>query len=469
VTRSLRREAIQRYGTAITIAFAIVTLGSALAAFGTAAEGAFEVPVLSAATLQRIGAALEVRLEFQTAAPRVVLSTHGSELWLDFNGTRLAIPPRPLFGREISPISFVRAVPVGRGGGQVRIVMGVEGKTDYAVARLGHEVVVRVAPAGAVPNLAASMFALRETQVPMARSAASAAGDDSDHEAGAYDRNPDGGTARMATASASAKPLVSRPPVAAAGSATSQSNSGGVEAVSAEHAAGHPLVMIDPGHGGYDPGTRSEAGVAEKDLALQIALRLRQALAARGVRAEMTRDSDVFISLAERTRIANRAGADLFVSIHLNSSPNDETTGIEVYYLNNTTDRATIRLAQMENGAAAAYSTQDGANLNYILSDLQQQYKAQESASLARMIDAETVANLDAGLGIDVNALGARMGPFYVLVGAQMPAVLVECGFLSNRAEALSLQSAQYQELLADGIATSVVRYLNADVAVGDL
>ena len=83
---------------------------------------------------------------------------------------------------------------------------------------------------------------------------------------------------------------------------------------------------------------------------MQIATRLKAALEAHGIRAELTRSTDVFISLAERTQIANRADANLFVSIHLNSSPNTDTTGIEVYYLNNTTDRATIRLARMENG-----------------------------------------------------------------------------------------------------------------------
>jgi len=228
--------------------------------------------------------------------------------------------------------------------------------------------------------------------------------------------------------------------------------------------------MIDPGHGGYDPGTTSASGLAEKDLALQIAQRLRQALAEHGVRAELTRSTDVFIPLPERTRIANREDADLFVSIHLNSSPNPETAGIEVYYLNNTTDRATIRLARMENGnASTPYGAPDGANLNYILADLRQQYKAAESASLARMIDAQTVADLNAGLGLNVNALGAKMGPFWVLVGAHMPALLVECGFLSNRAEARRLASSQYRDTLAESIATAVVHYLNADAAVGDL
>ncbi|MGC1342108.1 MAG: N-acetylmuramoyl-L-alanine amidase, partial [Candidatus Binataceae bacterium] len=233
---------------------------------------------------------------------------------------------------------------------------------------------------------------------------------------------------------------------------------------------GHPLVMIDPGHGGYDPGTSSASGIQEKTLALEIATRVASALEARGINAAMTRTTDVFVPLGGRTKIANDADADLFVSIHLNSSPNPETTGIEVYYLNNTTDRATIRLARMENSQAArGYGAPEEPNLNYILTDLRQQYKATEAASLARMIDAQTVADLNTEFGIEVNALGAKMGPFYVLVGAQMPSVLIECGFLSNEIEARRLASARYQQTLADGIADAIVHYLRADAAVGNL
>ena len=114
--------------------------------------------------------------------------------------------------------------------------------------------------------------------------------------------------------------------------------------------------MIDPGHGGYDPGTQSTAGIARERSRAEYRDAAQSRLwKPRGIRAELTRSTDVFISLPERTQIANRAGADLFVSIHLNSSPNPDTTGIEVYYLNNTTDRATIRLARMENGGADGY------------------------------------------------------------------------------------------------------------------
>ncbi|HEX3409294.1 MAG TPA: N-acetylmuramoyl-L-alanine amidase, partial [Candidatus Binataceae bacterium] len=228
------------------------------------------------------------------------------------------------------------------------------------------------------------------------------------------------------------------------------------------------LVVIDAGHGGGDPGTQA-GEVAEKDLALQIATRLREVLVAGGLDARLTRQDDTFRTLAERTQFANRNRADLFVSIHLNSSPSTNTAGIETYYLNNTTDRATIRLSHMENDVAGGYSATGEPNLNYILTDLRQQDKANESASLARMIEAETVADIEDSMGIRLNDLGAKQGPFYVLVGALMPSVLVECGFLSNPDEARLLQSPRYQQALADGIARAVIHYLNADAAVGNL
>lgn len=396
-------------------------------------------PVLNSARIERRGPTLELHFEFNGAVPRLDLSAHGNQLWIELPSTRIAIPPRPLFGYEVAPIRSVRAIEAQNGSGKSRIVVEVIGKADYAVARLPHEIVLRIASAGADPNIAAPIVvhhdAPRPTRRMLARSEVQPAPD--------Y-----------------IEPASANPPA-------SQTNLERVIA-SPEHQAG-PLVMIDPGHGGFDPGTQSSSGLLEKDLALQIATRLKASLEARGIRAEVTRSADVFLSLPERTRIANRAGADLFVSIHLNSSPNTETTGIEVYYLNNTTDRATIRLARMENGGADGYGASDASNLNYILTDLRQNYKASEAASLAKMIETQTVADLDAGLGLNVNALGAKMGPFYVLVGAHMPAVLVECGFLSNPEEARRLESAEYQNLLAGAISTALVHYFNADLAVGNL
>jgi len=406
------------------------------------ARAALDRTVLNSARIERSGPRFELHFEFSGAVPRLNLSAHGNQLCIDLPSTRVAIPPRPLFGYEVAPIKSVRAIDAQNGSGRSRIVVEVIGKTDYAVARLPREIVLRIAAAGADPNIAAPIVVHREAPRPNRRLLA---------------------RSEVQTAPDYVEPASAHPPAP-------QTNLEPVIA-SPEHQGGSPLVVIDPGHGGYDPGTQSTSGALEKDLALQIATRLKSSLEARGIRAQVTRGSDIFISLPERTRIANRAGADLFVSIHLNSSPNVETTGIEVYYLNNTTDRATIRLARMENGGADGYGAPDAShlNLNYILTDLRQNYKASEAASLARMIDAQTVADLDAGLGLNVNALGAKMGPFYVLVGAHMPAVLVECGFLSNPDEARRLEGADYQNLLAGAISTAIVHYFNADLAVGNL
>ena len=414
------------------LAVAIATIGAMVVPVGASVAAS----VLTSARIEHRGLTLELHFGFSGPAPRLDLSTHGSEIWIALARTRVAIPPRPLFGSETAPIVSVRAIQSDSGS---RIVVEVIGRSDFAIARLRdrNEIVLRVATTGADPNIAAPIIvhnAPRRLAAPVAPAVAFAPPE-----------NP--------------RPVSLAQPLAPAPVIADEDN----------RQPGHFLVMIDPGHGGYDPGTESSAGVMEKDLALQIATRLKAALEARGIRAELTRSTDVFISLAERTRIANSASADLFVSIHLNSSPNTDTTGIEVYYLNNTTDRATIRLAQMENGAADGYGTSNDSNLNYILTDLRQNYKAIEASSLARMIDAQTVADLDSGLGLNVNALGAKMGPFYVLVGAHMPAVLVECGFMSNAAEAARLASPQYQDVLAGATATAVVHYFNGDLAAGDL
>ena len=417
----------------MAVAIATATIGATSAL----SRAAVPASVLTSARIEHRAQSLEIHFGFSGTVPRFDLSTHGSELWIALPRTRVAIPPRPLFGSEMAPVSSVRAIQSDSGS---QIVVEVIGKSDYAIARLRvrNEIVLRVATTGADPNIAAPIIvhnvAPRRPAPAIARPVAFAPAE-------------------------SPRPVSLASPIASAPVALNEGS----------RQPGRFLVMIDPGHGGYDPGTQSSAGAQEKDLALQIATRLKAALEARGIRAELTRSTDVFISLAERTRIANSAGADLFVSIHLNSSPNTDTTGIEVYYLNNTTDRATIRLARMENGGGDGYGAPDASNLNYILTDLRQNYKASEAASLARMIDAQTVADLDAGLGLNVNPLGAKMGPFYVLVGAHMPAVLVECGFMSNAVEAARLGSSNYQDVLADAIATAVAHYFNADLAVGNL
>ena len=454
------------------MAAALAAVAPALA-LGAASVGAAVID--SAAASQR-GAIVELHFGLRGKGLSWALSAHGDELWIDLANTRIELPPRPLYGRESAPVLAVRAIDVG--GTRSRLVIQVAGKTDYAVGKLPHELLIRLAPAGQAPNLAAPVLVRLERRGERAAASRPLAA------------TPPAAPAAVAPPSAARRPQAPLPPSAPPPPAAFAAGGGGAAQMAALHPpapsgradaapgggaaaiaapARQPVVVIDPGHGGYDSGTEAGAPLLEKDLALQIALRLQGELERRGVHAILTRTGDYFVTLADRTAFANKAGADLFISIHLNSSPAAATTGIETYYLNNTTDRATMRLAAMENASGGAYGTAAGGDLNYILSDMRQQYKANESVALASMIEAQTAADLNASLGVQVSALGAMRGPFYVLVGAQMPAVLVECGFLSNRDEAARLASAQYQQVLAEGIAEAVVHYFNADAAVGNL
>ena len=370
--------------------------------------------IMTGAAIETQGAVTELHFAVRGRGLGWHLTTHGQELWIDLDHVRMELPPRPLTGQEQPPITGLRTID---GGGSARIVVEVTGRADYAIARLPHELVLRVAPAGTSADLAAPLLVRMEHQRQRLTEATSTASppqhtaaipDRLTRQTATADNPPILQPERSELAAYRLKPPSSTPPaIGAPATAPPRPNN-----------TAPPLVVIDPGHGGHDPGTAAADGTPEKDVALAIAIRLRAALAAAGLRAELTRGGDTFLTLADRTAIANQAGADLFVSIHLNSSPGRATTGIETYYLNNTTDRATIRLARMENGVAGGYSLSGSPNLNYILTDMRQQYKANESASLARMIEAETAADINASLGIQVNALGAKKGPFYVLVGA---------------------------------------------------
>lgn len=415
-------------------------IGIALLCAFAAQAGAATVSDVS---IHARGNLVELHFKVRGAEPGWQITGAHQQLTIALAHTGIAIAARPLAGRELAPITDVQALALA--DGDARLIIAVKGKVDYAATLAAHDLVVRFAVAGTAPNIAAPIVIRTAPR----RVFAQATGPPPFDESGA----------RVAA-------IADRP----APAATAPLQTARLEAVTprAEQTVSR-LVMIDPGHGGHDPGTQSADGVAEKDLALAIATRLQLALRARAISAELTRADDRFISLAERTRSANQRRADLFVSIHLNASPNAETTGIETYYLNNTTDRATIRLAQMENADDSDSGDSAQPNLNYILTDLRQGDKANESMALARMIEDESVAALATATGIRVNALGAKQGPFYVLVGAAMPAVLVECGFLSNRGEADHLNDQAYQQGLADGIATAVADYFGGNVAVGNL
>ncbi len=228
-------------------------------------------------------------------------------------------------------------------------------------------------------------------------------------------------------------------------------------AIARQLALGVSRIVIDPGHGGKDYGAPGYLkGVHEKNVVLQIAKRL-----ARKVETELkcdavlTRTTDRYLTLEERTAIANTQNADLFISIHTNAVRDKRAYGIETFFLNLATDDDAIRVAAREN----ATSAKNISDLETILNDLMQNAKISESSRLAAMVQQEVVLHLKNSFS-HIRSKGVKQAPFYVLLGAQMPALLVETSFISNPRECKRLTSAKYQEALCDGIIRGIRKYI---------
>lgn len=215
-------------------------------------------------------------------------------------------------------------------------------------------------------------------------------------------------------------------------------------------------IVVDPGHGGHDPGAMGADGLMEKDVVLSIGLKLaRQLKEQLGLDVVMTRSTDVFIPLEERTAIANKVNADLFVSIHANASLNKAASGTETYYLNLTKSDKAARVAARENNT----SLEKVGLLQNILFDLMANYKINDSARLADDVQKALHGKLEKKFG-GIKNLGVKQGPFYVLVGATMPSILVETAFVSNDHDAELLTDNDYQEATAAGILEGVRSYI---------
>lgn len=212
-------------------------------------------------------------------------------------------------------------------------------------------------------------------------------------------------------------------------------------------------IMIDPGHGGKDPGAVAH-GYKEKDLNLRMAKILGDMLKKQGFRVLYTRTRDVFIPLEERTAMANAKQADLFLSIHANAHPSSKMNGFEIYTLNLAKNKESVRVAAREN----AVSSRKISDLQLILTDLMLNSKITESRELAKKIHGRTIEEMrqkHPKLGDN----GMREAPFYVLMGAKMPAVLVEMGYLTNRDEARRLHTDAYLRALAQSLVYGVEAY----------
>ncbi|MPY87240.1 MAG: AMIN domain-containing protein [Luteitalea sp.] len=232
-----------------------------------------------------------------------------------------------------------------------------------------------------------------------------------------------------------------------------EANGTGRFSMSRQLGLGIARVVIDPGHGGHDPGTRSN-GVVESELVLDVALRLEQLLKRRGVDVILTRRTDEFIDLEERAPIANRHKADLFLSIHANASPNRRARGIETYVLNFASDKSAEEVAAREN-ATSAQTMQDLPN---IVEAIALNNKLDESQDLAEMVQASMVGRLR-DTDREVADRGVKKAPFVVLIGAKMPAILAEIAFVSNRQEAGLLKTSAYRDRIAGALEDAVLRY----------
>ncbi|MEK6531993.1 MAG: N-acetylmuramoyl-L-alanine amidase [Deltaproteobacteria bacterium] len=216
-------------------------------------------------------------------------------------------------------------------------------------------------------------------------------------------------------------------------------------------------IVIDPGHGGKDPGAIGRSGLKEKDVTLKIARLLRQRLAKEsGARIIMTRSEDVFIPLEERTAIANSQDADLFISIHVNASPKRSASGIETYVLDISKDAEARRLAARENSTSAKAVS----DLEFILNDLMRTTKTNDSRRLAAAVHDNLVAGVSKKYD-NVKSNGVKGAPFYVLVGTKMPCILIEVSYISNANEEKRLKNELYLKEIVEGITTGVARYMN--------
>ena len=216
-------------------------------------------------------------------------------------------------------------------------------------------------------------------------------------------------------------------------------------------------IVIDPGHGGRDPGAISPSGIKEKDVTLMVSRLLAEELRRRlGCEVILTRDRDVYMALEERTAIANSKDADLFISVHANSAANRQARGVETYILDMVaSDDRAMRVAARENASSA----RSFGDLQGIVQKLLSNSRQQESQRLAEFVHKSTISGLRRVYGGEVSDRGVRRAPFVVLIGARMPAVLVEVGFLSHPDEEGRLSDEEYQAQLSREIASGVWEY----------
>jgi N-acetylmuramoyl-L-alanine amidase len=379
------------------------------------------------------------RLDFRTARVPDVEVDDGLPGALQLRLAGVTLPPA--FARGLIGVGLVDSVAVVSGDGETTLTLWLASEaTVYAVAPLrrpsGLEVVLLATPREEVATLLASDVSVRRSDVPRPR----AASDDVAEEAPVE------------------SPSTDPPAVVATGPAPQPEATPGP---TPRRAPGDGwTIVLDAGHGGHDPGSIGPSGVREKDVTLAVVRRLAERLDhVDGVRVVLTRGGDEFVALGERTKIANREKADLFVSIHANSAENRSAEGFETYFLSAAKTEDARRVARMENSAVRyenpSIDPESLGELNFILWDLAQNEYLRESSTLAESVQEE----IDRRLAL--RSRGVKQAGFFVLNGAFMPAILFEMAFISNPREESLLDDPTFQNRVADALSESLLAHLD--------
>lgn len=391
-----------------------------------------------------------------------------------YTGARISSPDRiyfdlykaqlnPRFSSKVpdSPDGLLKSVRVAQNReGVVRIVLDVKGAKKYSAYLLGHPYRLVIEVHGPMTNAArgesaasASPGTVDETvNVRPAEGASTAADLRSTDTRIAVERLP------IRTADADDASLEIHPPAVPAPTRDGRRSLARVLDLKVRR------IVIDPGHGGHDTGTIGPHGLEEKDVCLDVALRLGRLIQQKlpGAQVIYTRKTDVFIPLEERTAIANRAHADLFISIHANSSPDASTRGVETYYLNFATSPEAMAVAAREN----ATSQETENDLPDLLKKIARNDKIEESRELAQDIQQSLSHRLELVSSREKNR-GVKKAPFVVLIGANMPSVLAEISFLSNPTDERLLREPQERERIAVGLYRGIATYLKSLNSLG--
>jgi N-acetylmuramoyl-L-alanine amidase len=398
----------------------------------TAPASADERPVLKAIRREALPGALRITLELeQEAAFRDERIDGPPRVFIDLQNTRAVDTLRD--ATLGFPDDVVRQIRVGRQLGATRVVLDLHEAARHSVYALYNPYRVVIDFERPAPVIVAAGPA----PLPAPVAAAPAATD-------TKKANPEPGASWSSEAPAP-------PPAAPA------ANTKGGFSLSRQLGLGISRVVIDAGHGGHDPGARVK-GLNEADVTLDVAQRLEKLLLkVQGVEVVMTRRTNVYIPLEERTAIANRAGADLFLSIHVNASRSTRARGIETYFLNFAPSPEAEAIAAREN----AGSSKTMHNLPDIVKAIALNNKIDESRDFASLVQTAMFDRLRKA-NREARNLGVKQAPFMVLIGATMPSVLAEISFLTNRQEASLLKTANYRQAIADALFTGISKYQKA-------